>query len=81
MTPYDRWPAWALEAERLGWGDPSAPTCDPELVVTLNGWRPHYAVTVSPERIVFTDTIETDRAPLVYERGWLIRLAAMRGAA
>lgn len=71
-VPYERWPSWALEAERLGWGDPSSPVCDPELAVTVDGWRPHYTVTVSPEAITFTDTFAPGRV-LTFERGWLAR--------
>mgnify|MGYP000845509126 CR=1 FL=1 len=71
-VPYDRWPAWALEAERLGWGDPASPMCDPELAVTVDGYRPHYQVSVTATEIVFTDTLAPGRV-ITFERGWLAR--------
>lgn len=70
MIPYERWPAWAYEAEARGWGDPDGDALDPELVCALDGWRPHYEVAVTASAITFTDPLRDGRV-IRYERGWL----------
>jgi hypothetical protein len=70
VIPYERWPDWTIEAERVGWLTVDPTTLDPELVCVVDGWKPHYRVEVRADAIVFTSTLDPTHV-VTYERGWL----------